>query len=185
MVLIKKHTLSTKEDSRLHPTAIYIEEWHLDHPRWPEVFELIENLGQVRWVTFNAAWHTSTHLLVASTPNHVVGFLRYVIQDIGVEEDLPPVTLKDTTLREAKVIAFGVAPDRRRQGIGRALQEHLIQVCRTQKCFQIRSHSDTANIANWQLKLSLGFAIHPLIPAQGKDGAYFLLPLGSSQNTSH
>ena len=169
----------------MHPIVVHVEEWHSDHPCWQEVFELIENLGQARWVTFNAAWHISTHLLVAATPEGVVGFLRYVIQDIRVEEDLPPATLKDTTLREAKVIAFGVACRGRRQGIGRASQVQLIQACRTQNCFQIRLYSDTANIANWQLKLSLGSAIHQLIPSQGKDGAYFLLPLGSSQNMSY
>lgn len=168
----------------MHTTAVYIEEWHSDHPRWQELSTLIEQLGQTRWVTFNATWHLSTHMLVAATPERVVGFLRYVIQNIGAEEDLPPVTRKDNILHEAKIIAFGVTPDKRRQGIGRALQEHLIQKCRTQNCFQIRSYSDTANSENWQLKLSLGFAIHPLIPTQGKDGAYFLLTLEPSENTS-
>ncbi|MEM8529433.1 MAG: GNAT family N-acetyltransferase [Chloroflexota bacterium] len=149
----------------MHPTSVHIEEWHSGYPRWTEVSTLIEQLGQTHWVDFNAVWHVSTHLLVAATPSHVVGFLRYVIQNIGVEEDRAPVTRKDITLLEAKVIAVGVTPNRQRQGIGRALQEHLIQACRTQHCFQIRSYSYTANIANWQLKLSLGFTIHPLIPA--------------------
>ncbi|NOK70710.1 MAG: hypothetical protein GFH27_549357n73 [Chloroflexi bacterium AL-W] len=106
----------------MNTTTVHIEEWLSNHPRWNEVVTLIERLGQTRWVAFDAAWHISTHVLVAFTSEHVIGFLRYVIQDIGAEEAVPPITRNGTILREAKVIAFGVAPDKRRQGIGGALQ---------------------------------------------------------------
>jgi GNAT superfamily N-acetyltransferase len=131
-------------------------------------------------VAFSAEWHLSSHMLVAYCDGTVVGFLRYVIQQIGVEDDLPPVTLDGQPLIEAKVLAFGVAVDARRQGIGRRLQQRLIADARRHGCYQIRSHSGTANQANHRLKLSLGFAIQPVPPHGRRDGAYFLLPLQSS-----
>ena len=155
-----------------------IEEWQSDHPHWAEVAALIEALEQTDWVGFRAEWHLSSHLLVANTPTQIVGFLRYVVQEMGVEQDLPPFKLNDRVLTEGKVIAFGVAPDARRQGIGRALQAQLIQDCRGKNCYQIRSHSGEQNRANHQLKLAMGFAIHSLSGDQGQDGAFFLLPLG-------
>lgn len=88
----------------------------------------------------------------------------------------PLAMVKGRTLTEGKVIAFGVAAANRRQGIGRQLQTRLITECQAQGCHQIRSHSSDDNAENHQLKLSMGFAMHPLVPGQGKDGAYFLLP---------
>jgi GNAT superfamily N-acetyltransferase len=154
-----------------------IERWTGDHPRWPALAALIADLNQTNWVAFTADWHVSSHMLVASQADAVFGFLRYVIQPIGVEDDLPAVILGDKTLLEGKVLAFGVAPPHRRQGIGRQLQERLIADCRTYGCHQIRSHSSAANHANYQLKLAMGFAIYPLPAAGKRDGAYFLLPL--------
>lgn len=154
-----------------------IEPWSADHPRYPELTALIARLEQEDWVAFKADWHLADHMLVALSSGEVVGFLRYVIQEIGVEEDQPPFTLNGETLREAKVIAFGVAPEHRRKGIGRALQERLIEEARSAGLYQIRSHSSAKNTENHRLKLSLGYAIHPLVASRGKDGAYFILPL--------
>ncbi|HEU5086232.1 MAG TPA: GNAT family N-acetyltransferase [Roseiflexaceae bacterium] len=157
-----------------------IETWSYEHPGWPELQRLIEDLGQADWVAFVADWHLANHMLVAVQGERVVGFLRYVVQALGVEEDLDAVELHGEQLREAKVLAFGVAPAMRRQGIGRALQLQLIAGALAQNLFQIRSHSSAGNIENHRLKLSLGYAMHALHPASGRDGAYFLLPLRAS-----
>lgn len=159
------------------------EEWLPDHPDWPQLASLIAELGQSNWVAFEAAWHLSSHLLVAHQAGEPIGFLRYVIQEIGVEEDQPAVTLQGKKLTEAKVIAFGVASKHRRLGIGRLLQEKLIEQGKAKGCYQIRSHSSASNQANHQLKLSMGFAMHPLINDGKKDGAYFLLPLSSREDS--
>ena len=156
-----------------------LEFWHSGHPRTPELTALVARLGQEDWVAFKADWHLADHMLVALSTGEVVGFLRYVIQEIGVEEDQQPFTLNGEILREAKVIAFGVAPEHRRKGIGRALQERLIEEARAAGLYQIRSHSSAHNTENHRLKLSLGYAIHPLVTNRGKDGAYFVLPLRS------
>lgn len=157
--------------------TLTVEIWNPDYPRYPELTALIARLGQEDWVAFKADWHLADHMLVALSSGEVVGFLRYVIQEIGVEEDQPPFTHNGETLREAKVIAFGVAPEHRRKGIGRALQGRLIEESRAAGLHQIRSHSSAQNTENHRLKLSLGYAIHPLVTSRGKDGAYFVLPL--------
>lgn len=154
-----------------------IEEWQPNQPLYGQLNTLIDQLNQRSWVAFVADWHLSSHMLVARKEDRLVGFLRYVIQYIGVEEDQPPFTLHQEILREAKVIAFGVPIEERRQGIGRALQERLIVDSREAGLFQIRSHSSKQNLENHLLKASMGFAIHPLSVGMGKDGAYFILPL--------
>ena len=143
----------------------------------PPLERLITRLDQADNVSFQADWHLETHMLAASQDGLTVGFLRYVIRRIGVEEDLNPIQVAGTILTEAKVLAFGVAPEHRRQGIGRALQLALIEQSKRAGCYQIRSHSAATNTANHQLKLSLGFAIHPLVSSADKDGFYFILPL--------
>lgn len=154
-----------------------IEEWTADHLDWLQLQSLIDDLAQTAWVAFHADWHLSSHMLVATRSRRVVGFLRYVVQPIGVAEDEPAVVFDGQELLEGKVIAFGVRVADRRKGIGRRLQRRLIEDCKAQGCFQIRSHSGAENVENHALKLSLGYAMHPLVRGRGKDGAYFLLPL--------
>jgi len=156
---------------------LIIETWTAEHPNWVALATLIDELGQTDWVAFQADWHLGWHMLVARLADKPVGFLYYVTQAIGVEEDRPAVMVNGQPLIEGKVIGFGVAAAHRHQGIGRLLQTRLIAECQAQGCHQIRSHSGDDNVENHQLKLAMGFAMHPLVPGQGKDGVYFLLPL--------
>ena len=161
----------------MNPTDIIIEEWTAQHDHWSELLELVTQLNQMDWFTFTGEWHFSSHVLVARRGSEILGFLRFVIQDIGPDMDCPPVQWKGETLREAKVIAFGVLPDRRRQGIGRNLQEALRQRAQELGCYQIRSHSSGDNLENHQLKLALGYGVHPIIRGDDRRGVYFILPL--------
>ena len=158
-------------------TDITIEEWTPQHARWPELLELVGQLNQMEWLTFNAEWHASSHVLVALRGVDILGFLRFVLQDIGPDADCPPVQWKGKNLQEAKVLAFGVLPSQRRQGIGRKLQEALQSKAQAAGCYQIRSHSGGDNLANHQLKLSLGYGVHPIVRGEDQRGAYFVLPL--------
>jgi GNAT superfamily N-acetyltransferase len=159
------------------PTDITIEEWGSQHPRWLELLALATQLNQKDWFTFTAEWHASSHVLVARRNSEIVGFLRFVLQEIGPDTDCPPIQWKGENLREAKVIAFGVHPSQQRQGIGRKLQEALRQRAQGLGCYQIRSHSSGDNLANHQLKLSLGYGVHPIIRGDDRRGVYFILPL--------
>jgi GNAT superfamily N-acetyltransferase len=154
-----------------------ISEWNITHPQWPELLTLIDQLGQRKWVEFHADWHQTSIILSAHINQTPVGFLRYVIQPIGPEEDLTPLELDNRVLREAKVLAFGVVETKRRQGIGTKLQQRLIEDSLKADCYQIRSHSSLHNRANHQLKLSLGFGVQPLITPSHRGGFYFILPL--------
>jgi GNAT superfamily N-acetyltransferase len=160
-----------------NPPEITIEQWESQHARWLELIALVTRLNQMDWFTFTAVWHSSSHVLVAQRNVETVGFLRFVIQDIGPDMDCPPIQWKGENLREAKVIAFGVLPTQRRQGIGRKLQESLRQQAQALGCYQIRSHSSGDNLANHQLKLSLGYGAHPITRGDDRRGVYFILPL--------
>lgn len=157
--------------------VLTISRWTSDHRHWSKLVTLIEHLGQIDWVEFHADWHEESIMLVAHINAQPVGFLRYVIQAIGPDAGLEPLQFDGQILREAKVLAFGVVRAMRRQGIGTRLQQTLIDESRQAGCYQIRSHSSLDNKANHQLKLSLGFAVHPLPSTPDKDGYYFVLLL--------
>jgi len=158
-------------------TNTHIEEWGQTHSRLEELLSFVKHQGQLDWFNFNAAWHLSTHVLVSLRGSELVGFLRFVVQSIGPDADCPPVQYQGADLLEAKVIAFAVSETRRAQGIGRRLQEALIERARTLNCHQIRSHSGGQNAANHQLKLSMGYGVHPIIRGDDHQGVYFVLPL--------
>ena len=148
--------------------------------RWLAGQALGETLGQSNWLSFSAEWHLSSHLLVAMVDERTLGFLRFVIQTIGPDMECPAVLVNGAALTEAKILAFGVAPEWRKQGVGRALQEAAILHARALGCYQVRSHSSGDADANHRLKLAMGFAIHPIVRGEDNQGCYFLLPLRAS-----
>lgn len=156
---------------------ISIESWSPDHRLGGEFGAAIEEQGQTRWVTFNAAWHLSSHILMAIADESVVGFLRFVVQEIGPEYDRQPVRIDGVALTEAKILAFAVDPDHQRRGIGSRLQRAAIAAAQELGCYQVRSYSPGSNTANHALKLKLGFAASPDPRENDPDGLQFLLPL--------
>jgi GNAT superfamily N-acetyltransferase len=133
-------------------TGLQIEEWTATHSRWPAVVQLLEEAGQLSWVA-NAP---SPLHLVAVVDGAPIGFLAFIVQEIGPADNCPPLGLT-----EAKVVAFGVREDARRRGVGTALQLRLLERARDLGCYQVRSHSDAQYPANHRLKLRLGFAASP------------------------
>jgi GNAT superfamily N-acetyltransferase len=157
--------------------TLTIEEWELTHPRWGEILQFVEGQAQSQWVAFHADWHRSSHMLVAQHGTQLVGFLRFVTQIIGTDAEHDPITCDGKSLTEAKVLAFGVDSIHQRQGIGRALQEAALRLARTLGCYQLRSHSSGSHTANHQLKLRMGFAVHPVVRGDDTGGVYFIMPL--------
>lgn len=154
-----------------------IEAWETTHPRWQELLRVVETQQQWDWVHAAADIHLASHMLVAQFGAEIVGFLRFVTQEIGADEDRPLVTLDGLPLVEAKVLAFGVVEAHRRRGIGRALQEAALARARELGCYQMRSHSSGSNEANHRLKLSMGFGVHPIVRGADARGVYFIMPL--------
>ncbi|MEZ4674296.1 MAG: GNAT family N-acetyltransferase [Caldilineaceae bacterium] len=157
--------------------ALQIREWSPTHPQWSALQTASDELHQTNWVMARYDWHQSSHTLVATKGGTVVGFLRLVTQPIGADDELPPTELAGIPLLEAKVLAFGVMESYRRQGIGRALQAAALRLAKNLGCYQLRSYSSGDKVANHQLKLTMGFALHRTVRGEDRLGAYFVMPL--------
>ena len=153
-----------------------IEEMTPDHPDWQELVDVITQENQTGWA-FNSHFEQfARYFLAAKQDGDIVGFLMFVVWDIGPHDrNHPPVQMDGQTLREAKIIAFGVKETYRRQGIGRALQEYTLKRAKELDCHQVRSVSDMDHPENHQLKLSMGFAVEPM--ERDEPSLAFIMPL--------
>ena len=146
------------------------------HKIWDALLEAAKTIGEatVRQLTMEMDWIRSNHILVAVSNDQPVGVLRLVTQRLGEDEDRPPIVFRGETLIEGKVITFGVVPEHRKRGIGRALQEKAIELAREKGCYQLRSRSWYHSQANFHLKISMGSGIQPSL----KDNSvYFVIVL--------
>ena len=141
---------------------------------WSRCMRIVDALGQTAWMQVQADHFHSSHVLAAFVEGEPAGFLRFVVQRLGEDEERPPIHFNDHALIEAKIIAFGVVPDHRNRGIGRALQQAAMQRARELGCYQVRSRSDYVNAANFHLKIALGFGIQPSLT---DDSVYFVKTL--------
>lgn len=157
-------------------TDYKIEHWDFTHPSWSELVQIVANEQQTAWFVAQNEWHHSSHILVALKGDVICGFLRFITQVIGVDSDCDPVLLNGVPLIEAKILAFGVQKEYRRQGVGRSLQTHALNFAAQLHCYQLRSHSSGGNSTNHQLKLSMGFGVHPIIRDDDRRGVYFIMP---------
>lgn len=151
-----------------------LEEWSEEHPRWGEFVQCLEQTApeQSPFVLGDYSRDLQCYLCVALQGDRVVGFLRFGIQLIGPEAKCPPLALNSIVLTEAKIHAFAVREESRGRGIGTALQRWAINRARALDCYQLASHSAYHSEANFQVKLSLGFAALP-----ENNSVYFLMPL--------
>ncbi|MCY4110692.1 MAG: GNAT family N-acetyltransferase [Chloroflexi bacterium] len=156
-------------------TGIVIEDCGPGDSREQAARDLADAVGQAEYFAYEAEWHLDKHTLVAVKSDRVVGFLRFVVQEIGPDSDRASLTLRGEPMREAYVLAFGVADDQRRRGVGTALQNELIERAATLGCLQVRSRSAGDRAANHALKLSLGFGVHPTKDTD--QGVFFVLRL--------
>jgi GNAT superfamily N-acetyltransferase len=136
-----------------------IESWSPSHPRWHELVGLFAAEGQLRWVLPDETeLRPSTHVLAALVRDEPVGFLAFIVQEIGPADGVPPLGLT-----EAKVLAFGVSVASRGRGIGTALQRRALERARELGCYQVRSVTDARREENVRVKIRLGFGAHPTI----------------------
>jgi GNAT superfamily N-acetyltransferase len=143
------------------------------HPSWSALLQVAPLMDEAiaRQLALQADHFRTSHVLVALDGERPVGVLRFVTQRLGEDEERPPVVFKGETLVEAKVISFGVVPERRRQGIGRTLQEKALAMAREMGCYQLRSRSWYHSRANYHLKISMGCGIQPSLQ---DDSVYFI-----------
>ena len=140
-----------------------IQELTPDDRDWPEFVEVVDGERQSRWAFSPDFERFPRRFLMARQDGRIVGFLMYVIWEIGPNDrGHPPLAVDGQPLTEAKIIAFGVRTAYRRQGIGRALQEQVLRSAKAFGCYQVRSVSTGDHPENQQLKLSMGFAVEPM-----------------------
>ena len=157
---------------------VSIEELTHDHPDWQEFVGLVNDLNQEGWA-FNPYFDRfSRYFLAAKQDGSIVGFLMFVVWDIGPHDrEHPPIQIHGKTLKEAKILAFGVKEGYRRQGIGTALQEYTIKQAKLFNCYQVRSVSGENYPENHLLKLAMGFAVEPM--ERDEKCLAFVMPLKS------
>jgi len=124
------------------------------------------------------------YYLAAATGEHIVGNLCLRHQPITIPpadpegEPAPLLSPAGEPFTELFVCTFAVDAEYRRQGHGRELQLEGLALARERGCYQVRSWSSLDKEANYALKMSLGFALHPAIQviSSGKQfrGAYFV-----------
>lgn len=156
-----------------------IEELTSDHPDWQSFVALVDEINQTDWA-FNPYFEQfSRYFLAAKKSGGIVGFLMFVVWEIGPHDrEHPPIQMNGQTLKEAKILAFGVKNGYRRQGIGTALQRYAIKQAKLLDCYQVRSVSGEQHPHNHQLKLSMGFAIEPM--ERKEHCLAFVMPLKST-----
>ncbi|MEM7362834.1 MAG: GNAT family N-acetyltransferase [Pseudomonadota bacterium] len=157
---------------------ISIQDWQQPVDEWPALSALVKRLDQVRWVSNSYFdWHLDRHLYVATSEDEPIGYILSIIQYIGDDERHDRVELDGQALKEAKILAFGVPPERRGQGIGRQLQLFAMEAAYEEGCYQFRSRSDGEAIENHILKKKMGFAIHPANRGEDRTSVFFVMPL--------
>lgn len=141
-----------------------ISEWTQTHARWPELVKYIKEQELQRGVIDEYGLVPTSHFLVATQEDQLVGFLMFLVQPIGPEMGCPILTDRHgEALTEAKIRAFYVTEAYREQGIGTALQKEVLRRAATLGCYQVRSRSAFSRQANYAVKLKLGFVAHPAI----------------------
>ena len=169
-------TGSPQGEPTVSRSGLSIHELTPEHSDWNDYVDLIDGEGQGRWA-FDAQFEPfPRRYVLARLEGVVVGFMMYVVWDIGPHDrSHPPRVVDGQQLTEAKIVAFGVKESYRRHGIGRALQEHVIRRARELGCYQVRSVSGADHPANRQLKLAMGFGVEPM--ERDKPTLAFIMPL--------
>ena len=141
-----------------------IEELTPNHSDWQEFVAIINEINQADWA-FNPYFEQfSRYFLAAKQDGTIVGFLMFVVWEIGPHDrDHPPIQMHGKTLREAKILAFGVKgwiPTARHRH--RTSKNIPSKQAKLFGCYQVRSVSGENHPENHRLKLSMGFAVEPM-----------------------
>lgn len=133
--------------------------------------------NQIQFVRGDYFSHGENIAFGSFDKNKLVGCIRYCIQPIGKEQNIPPIMQNGVKLKEAKINVFAVDKSYRNQGIGKRLQLKVIEDAKINNCNQIASYSTFDKVENYSVKLGLGFCIQPEIQADGTMGSFFLMKI--------
>jgi GNAT superfamily N-acetyltransferase len=144
-----------------------VERFSPDHALWPDYVRHLKRHNMARWVLGDDDQSLPDIIFLGTVENQdVIGHVTLKEQVIQVPVEDATVPLLDgdgNPVRETFVYTFAVDEDFRRQGHGRALQVAAIATTKALGCYQMRSWCSLDKPANYALKLSLGFAVHPAV----------------------
>ena len=151
---------------------------------WTALVEHLHRVTMARHALVDGAAKPETYYLGACIDKQVIGHISIRQQPIIIpaspltDNVSLPLQHNHQSLAETFVQTFAVEVDHRRQGYGRALQQAALDLTVQLGCYQMRSWSSADKLANYALKLSMGFAVFPaLYPMPGGQpisGAYFV-----------
>lgn len=159
-------------------------------PGYPLWLAFVIHLGQHGMARYalaeDGAPKPDMHYLTAAVGDRVMGNLCLRLQPLAIPpadpdagEPAPLLGPGSEPVTELFVCTFAVDDEFRRQGHGRALQLAGLELARELGCYQMRSWSSLDKSANFALKMSLGFALHPtveVVPTGERiSGAFFVM----------
>lgn len=146
-----------------------VQKFSQTHTHWAQYLEHTDKHDMTRWITDeqrNAL--PDVHYLGYLLDGSVVGHLALKEQPLIVPQTEWSRGLEHTvtsenneTLTELYVLTFAVDEEFRRHGYGSTLQRAGLTLGRERRAYQMRSWSSLDKDANFDLKLKLGFAVHP------------------------
>lgn len=131
-------------------------------------------LDQDRYLLMDFSHAHDSYVVGAFHHDEIVGFLRFLVQDIGAAEGRPPVYCQGKPITEVYIEAFGVHPGWRRRGVGTSLQRFAMDHAVHSGCYQMRSRSPVTSTENYALKIAAGHAVQP---SEQNDSYYFIKKL--------
>lgn len=157
-----------------------------EHPLW---LAFVMHLGKHETARFvlqeDGSPQPGMQYLAAAIGDRIVGNLCLRYQPIAIPpadpdgEPTPLIGPGGQPFTELFVCEFAVDQEYRRQGHGRELQLAGMALARELGCYQMRSWSSLDKEANYALKMSLGFALHPAVQTLSTGeklrGAYFVM----------
>lgn len=169
-----------------------IEEIEPESNYWSELIEYLEKSEEKQWVIDeNNRAFENVRFMAAVENGQIIGCITIKKQDMicpatefSGGQEFPISNPDGKPLHETFVQTFSVQEAYRRQGYGRQLQQAALELTRRLGCYQMRSWSSIDRPANFALKISMGFAVHPakfeLPDGRQISGAYFVMHVSRS-----
>jgi GNAT superfamily N-acetyltransferase len=128
---------------------------------WLHLLDLAEDYqpNSARWLELQKDTFISSHTIIAVDKDEIIGFMRFSVRAIlNAQGEI--LERDGDDLLEAFGEALGVKPDRRNEGVGRALQETSFEMAKDEGCYQFRSALYQGAEALQHIKISMGCGVH-------------------------